>query len=279
MANQANISLQFSRLYLEPLDKDFVFNNSSDRTAFINNPSTKYEGLITYDKAEKKVYVLKNNSGSWSWVELAQGSGNYQTASNNLTSLSGLTWSSGSPFIKMTGVSTFTFDTTSYQPLDDDLTAIAALSGTSGLLKKTAINTWSLDTSSYALSSSIPTKVSELSNDSGYITSASATGAYLPITATSSSAGATNITLDFTIADNIYGTIADPVSGDITFGSFTSAKRGVTHIVIHRHMSTVPSIAGTKLSGSGNYKTGVYNYIYFTYLGGSTVIYSINQGV
>lgn len=36
-----------------------------------------------------------------------------------------------------------------YQPLDADLTAIAGLSGTSGLLKKTAANTWSLDTSTY----------------------------------------------------------------------------------------------------------------------------------
>ena len=35
------------------------------------------------------------------------------------------------------------------QPLDGDLTAIAALAGTSGLLKKTAANTWTLDTTSY----------------------------------------------------------------------------------------------------------------------------------
>ncbi len=39
------------------------------------------------------------------------------------------------------------------QPLDADLTAIAALSGTSGFLKKTAADTWALDTNSYALSS------------------------------------------------------------------------------------------------------------------------------
>ena len=36
-----------------------------------------------------------------------------------------------------------------YQPLDADLTAIAGLSGTSGLLKKTAADTWSLDTNTY----------------------------------------------------------------------------------------------------------------------------------
>lgn len=39
---------------------------------------------------------------------------------------------------------------TNGQPLDADLTAIAALTGTSGFLKKTATDTWTLDTSSYA---------------------------------------------------------------------------------------------------------------------------------
>jgi hypothetical protein len=39
--------------------------------------------------------------------------------------------------------------TTEVQPLDGDLTAIAALSGTSGILRKTGDNTYSLDTSTY----------------------------------------------------------------------------------------------------------------------------------
>jgi hypothetical protein len=41
---------------------------------------------------------------------------------------------------------------TTYQPLDADLTAIGALTGTTGLLKKTAANTWSLDTNTYLTS-------------------------------------------------------------------------------------------------------------------------------
>lgn len=43
----------------------------------------------------------------------------------------------------------------SYQPLDADLTAIAALAGTSGLLKKTEEGTWTLDTSSGTSSATV----------------------------------------------------------------------------------------------------------------------------
>lgn len=49
-----------------------------------------------------------------------------------------------------------------YQPLDGDLTAIAALSGTSGLLKKTAANTYTLDTSSYLTTSSVIDNLSDV---------------------------------------------------------------------------------------------------------------------
>ncbi len=39
-----------------------------------------------------------------------------------------------------------------YQPLDDDLTSISNLSGTSGFLRKIDTNNWVLDTSEYSLS-------------------------------------------------------------------------------------------------------------------------------
>lgn len=98
----------------------------------------------------------------------------------------------------------------------------------------------------------------------------------LDITAATNAGSGTSITLDFANADTIYGTVASPVTGNIGV-STTSAKVGVTHIVVH-NSSTAPTITGaSKLSGSGNYKVSVNNYIYFTYISGSTVIYSINQ--
>ena len=43
-------------------------------------------------------------------------------------------------------------DLSGYQPADGDLTAIANIAGTSGLLRKTGANTWSLDTNTYLTS-------------------------------------------------------------------------------------------------------------------------------
>ena len=82
-----------------------------------------------------------------------------QTTANKVllsTTTSGsVVWSSWSTagFLKTNSSGVVSVDTNSYQPLDADLTAIAGLSGTSGLLKKTAANTWSLDTTSYVSTS------------------------------------------------------------------------------------------------------------------------------
>jgi hypothetical protein len=238
MASKASLSLQFSRLYKDPVDPTFVFDtdpgvSGSDMALYASSTgSSKYAGLISYSTNTKKVYVLKEDNGDWAWVELAQGTGNYQAASSNLTNLAGLTYLSGSPFIKMTAANTFTFDTNTYV--------------TTGTL-------------------------------SDYLTTTNATNTYLRITAGTGS-GSSNITLNFASSDSVFGS-STAVSGSITM-NVTDAKLGVTHIVIHNGTGYSLSAGNStlvKLTGSGNFKSNVTNYIYFTFIGNGTIIYSINQ--
>lgn len=99
-----------------------------------------------------------------------------------------------------TNVSSFTNDSgyitssalSSYQPLDGDLTAIAALSGTTGIVKKTAANTYALDTSSYLTQNQTVTL-------SGDATGSGGTAITVELANTAVTAGTytnTNITVD-----------------------------------------------------------------------------------
>ena len=84
----------------------------------------------------------------------------------------------------------------------DDLKAIEALSGTSGLLKKTAANTWTLDTNTYALASAIPSNIVN--------TITTAAGAHTAITSATgdvsfnipTTAAHVGIKFDYTTSDN-----------------------------------------------------------------------------
>jgi hypothetical protein len=87
---------------------------------------------------------------------------------------------------------------TTYQPLDGDLTAIAAISGTTGIVRKTAADTYTLDTNTYLTgitSGQVTTALGftpyDAANPSGYITS-SALSPYL----TSATAATTYQPLD-----------------------------------------------------------------------------------
>lgn len=96
----------------------------------------------------------------------------------------------------VTGGTVYTYITTNCQPKDADLTAISALTGTSGFLKKTAADTWTLDTSTY-------------------LTTFAATNTYLTMTAASatylSKNDATDTYLSLTAAGNTYAQRAETI--------------------------------------------------------------------
>jgi hypothetical protein len=116
---------------------------------------------------------------------------------------------------------------TDAQALDADLTAIAALAGTSGFLKKTAANTWALDTATYLTginSSQVTTALGftpyNATNPSGYITgSASITGN--AATATALQTARTINGVSFNGTANI--TVADSTKLPLAGGTMTGA--------------------------------------------------------
>lgn len=134
-----------------------------------------------------------------------------------------------------------------YQPLDADLTAIAGLTGTSGLLKKTSADTWALDTSSYITgitSSDVTTALGytpyNSTNPNGYTSN---TGTVTSVTIKTSgtgisggsstaitSTGTRTITLDSSSAGNAAANkvVLRNASGTIQSDTFAVSSSGTT---------------------------------------------------
>lgn len=118
-------------------------------------------GELAINTTDGKVYLKKNVSGTESVVEVAPvtsvaGKTGAVTLAKGDVGLSNVdnTADASKPISTATQTA---LDTK--QPLDADLTAIAALSGTTGLLKKTAANTWALDTTAYTTNTGTVTSV------------------------------------------------------------------------------------------------------------------------
>ena len=156
------------------------------------------------------------------------------------------------------------------QGWDGDLDAIAALTGTSGLLKKTAANTWSLDTTSYATgggsatgtntgdetATTIRTKIGAASStNSGYLTSTDwstfnnkqPAGTYATGTGTASGTNTGDETTA-TIQSKL-GTASTSTSGYLTSTDWNTFNNKQAALVSGTNIKTV---GGVSVLGSGD---------------------------
>ena len=115
------------------------------------------------------------------------------------------------------------------QPLDGDLTAIAALAGTTGLLKKTAADTWSLDTTAYITSAGAP--VQSVAGRTGAVT--------LAVADVSGAAPLASPALT--------GTPTAPTAATNT----STTQLATTAFVLGQASSTAPLMDGTAAVGTG----------------------------
>ena len=129
---------------------------------------------------------------------------------------------------------------TDAQPLDGDLTAIAAISATSGLLHKTAANTWSLDTNTYLTGNQTITV-------SGDVSGSGTTAITLSLATTGVAAGSygTSSALP-TISIDSKGRISSasntPIAIDasaVTSGSFASTRISQASVTQHEAALTI----------------------------------------
>jgi hypothetical protein len=129
---------------------------------------------------------------------------------------------------------------TDAQPLDADLTSIAGLAGTSGLLRKTAANTWSLDTNTYITGNETITLSGDVTGSGS--TAITATLANTAVTAGSygTASQVPTITVDskgrLTAASNTAIAIAATA---VTSGTFNNARIAASNVTQHQAALTI----------------------------------------
>jgi hypothetical protein len=141
-----------------------------------------------------------------------------------------------------------------YQPVDADLTAIAALAGTSGFLKKTAADTWALDTSVLLSGGALGTPASgNLANCTFPTLNQSTTGnAYTATTAAAVTVNDSNSNADYRMLWHSFSTVYS--TDNITCNPYTNAITATTFIGALSGNATTATTA-TNLSG-GSVSTG-----------------------
>jgi phage-related tail fiber protein len=117
---------------------------------------------------------------------------------------------------------------TDAQPLDADLTAIAALAGTSGILRKDAANTWSLDTNTY-----LTLAVTTINFGTTGLTPATATSGAVTVAGTLVAANGGTGQSSYAVGDILYASAAT------TLAKLTAVATG--NVLISGGVTTAPS--------------------------------------
>jgi len=136
-------------------------------------------------------------------------------AVQEITAGAGLSLSAGQLEVNFTGYLTTADAATTYQPLDGDLTAIAGLAGTSGLLQKTAANTYTLDTNTYLTTSDASSTYLTQTNAASTYQTQSGMSAYLT-TASASSTYQTQAGMSAYLSTATAATTYQPLDPDLT---------------------------------------------------------------
>ena len=138
---------------------------------------------------------------------------------------------------------------TDAQPLDGDLTAIAGLAGTSGILKKTAVDTWVLDTNTYVTSSGVTsvTGTAPIVSSGGNTPSISISAATTSAPGSMSAADKTKLDGIATGANNyVLPTASSTVKGGVELFSDT-----VQSVASNAVTSTASRTYGVQLNSDG----------------------------
>ena len=194
--------------------------NETTTKMFFDSTTMKVNGESFYGTAKQGITLTGGNINF-----TGTGTYNYITKDSNInTALAALDSAAKAAAAAVpSGVLTTSNYTTTlnsvYQAKDANLTAIAGLTGTSGLLKKTAANTWTLDTTTYATPSDISTAIGNLdvTNITGF--GAGKTLSALSETDGKISATFQNISITKSQVSDFPASLKNPNS--LTFGSKT----------------------------------------------------------
>ena len=131
-----------SRKFLVPVDLAQNELQNAKIQNLASAPASPVAGQVYFNSTSSKLFYYNGAS----WVDVSAGT--TYSAGTGLTLTTG-TFAIDPAYASFTNYYTKTQIDAGYQPLDGDLTAIAALAGTTGLIRKTAANTYSLDTATY----------------------------------------------------------------------------------------------------------------------------------